>query len=68
MSTTPDIDTALSTEILSHSAVAKEGLRQSLASDVESFLRQGGQIAEVPKDFRADPPRKPENNYGRGSI
>ncbi len=68
MSTTPDIDTALSTEILSHSSAAKENTRQSLASDVEAFLKQGGRIAEVPKDFRADPPRKPENNYGRGSI
>jgi hypothetical protein len=68
MSNTPDIDTALSTEILSHCSVAKEGVRQSLASDVEAFLARGGRIAEVPKDFRADPPRKPESNYGRGSI
>jgi len=68
MSTTPDIDTALSAEILTHSARAKDGVRQSLASDVDAFLRQGGKIAEVPRDFRADPPRKPESNYGRGSI
>lgn len=68
MSTTPDIDTALSTELLSHSSAARENARQSLASDVEAFLRQGGRIAEIPRDLRADPPRKPENNYGRGSI
>lgn len=68
MSTTPDIDTALSTELLNHSSRAKEGARQSLASDVEAFLKQGGRIAEIPKDLRADPPRKPESNYGRGSI
>ncbi|MBM4202757.1 MAG: hypothetical protein FJ194_01210 [Gammaproteobacteria bacterium] len=68
MSTTPDIDTALTTEILTHSSAAKENVRQSLASYVEAFLVQGGQIAAIPKDFRADPPKKPENNYGRGSI
>jgi len=42
--------------------------RGQLASDVESFLQQGGNVSEVPKGQRADPPRKPENNYGRGSI
>ena len=35
---------------------------------VARFLNGGGRVEEVPKDFRADPPRRPENNYGRGSI
>ena len=68
MSTTPDIDTALSLEGTSHSSKVKAGVRKNIANDVEAFLRQGGKIAEVPKNFRADPPRKPESNYGRGSI
>jgi len=51
-----------------HSISAREPERRSLADDVERFLSQGGSIVDVPKDFRADPPKKPENNYGRGSI
>ncbi len=51
-----------------HSISAREPERRSLADDVERFLQTGGEIQSVPKDFRADPPKKPENNYGRGSI
>lgn len=50
------------------SQTAKESMRQQLAADVEAFLAAGGRIQEVPHDYRADPPKKPENNYGRGSI
>jgi hypothetical protein len=46
----------------------KEPVRSQLAADVERFLQQGGRIQEVPVDFRADPPKRPESNYGRGSI
>lgn len=51
-----------------HSVASKEPVRSQLAADVERFLKQGGQIQEVPVDFRADPPKRPESNYGRGSI
>ncbi len=51
-----------------HSVTSREPIRQNLAADVEAFLQQGGEVKTVPKDHRADPPRKPENNYGRGSI
>ncbi|MEM9624408.1 MAG: hypothetical protein AAF993_22400 [Pseudomonadota bacterium] len=47
---------------------ARAAQRGQLADDVENFLAQGGSVSEVPKGHRADPPRKPENNYGRGSI
>jgi hypothetical protein len=49
-------------------AAARAAARDQLAADVEAFLKRGGAIMEVPKDFRADPPRKPQNNYGKGSI
>jgi hypothetical protein len=52
----------------SHSIEAREPVRSQIAADVEAFLAQGGAIKEVPRDFRADPPRRPESNYGRGSI
>lgn len=51
-----------------HSVQFKEPVRSQLAADVERFLLQGGRIEEVPVDYRADPPKRPESNYGRGSI
>jgi hypothetical protein len=54
--------------VVVHSPAAKEAQRQRLASDVEAFLKRGGSIESVPQDVRADPPKKPESNYGRGSI
>ena len=51
-----------------HSIETKEPVRNQLAEDVERFLKKGGNIEAVPVDFRADPPQRPENTYGRGSI
>ncbi|MAT83523.1 MAG: hypothetical protein CMQ43_14700 [Gammaproteobacteria bacterium] len=51
-----------------HSIQAREPVRNRLAADVEAFLAQGGNVEEVPKDFRADPPKRPQSTYGRGSI
>jgi len=42
--------------------------RTSIEDDIQKFLQKGGKVAEVAVGERADPPRKPENNYGRGSI
>jgi hypothetical protein len=50
------------------SAASRTPARNQLAEDVEQFLARGGKIQEVPRNFRADPPRKPESNYGRSSI
>ena len=51
-----------------HTIAAREDARRSLEADVDAFLKTGGKIENVPRNLRADPPRKPENNYGRGSI
>ncbi|MEQ8860618.1 MAG: hypothetical protein RIC56_18405 [Pseudomonadales bacterium] len=51
-----------------HSISARAPVRSRLEADVEAFLEQGGNIEEVPKDYRADPPKRPQNTYGRGSI
>ena len=51
-----------------HSITAREHARSQIEADLEAFLKQGGNIVEVPRNYRADPPKKPENNYGRGSI
>ncbi len=47
---------------------ARSDDRNKLQNDVEAFLEGGGKVSEVATGERADPPRKPENNYGRGSI
>ncbi len=56
------------TDVFEHSVATRSGDREQLAADVDAFLNSGGSIKEVPKNFRADPPKKPQNNYGRGSI
>jgi hypothetical protein len=47
---------------------ARAALRDTIAADVEAFLKRGGSIEKVADDQRADPPKKPESNYGRGSV
>lgn len=51
-----------------HSVIAREEARSQIEADLEAFVAKGGNIVEVPRNYRADPPKKPENNYGRGSI
>lgn len=50
-----------------HSAAARAAQRDSIAADVEAFLKRGGSIKQITDDDRTDPPKKSENNYGRGS-
>lgn len=47
---------------------ARDEDRSQLADDIEAFLASGGEVKTLRRGERADPPRKPENNYGRGSI
>jgi SutA RNAP-binding domain len=42
--------------------------RDEVASEVEAFLAQGGGITSVDVNVRADPPKKPESNYGSRPI
>jgi hypothetical protein len=51
-----------------YSPEARAAERGQLASDIEAFLNNGGEVTQVARGERADPPKKPENNYGRGSI
>ncbi len=46
----------------------REVLRQQLQSDIEAFLARGGSIHEIPPNVVADPPRKPQSNYGGQPI
>ena len=42
--------------------------RDQVASEIEAFLAQGGGITSVEANLRADPPKKPESNYGSRPI
>lgn len=42
--------------------------RQRLQSEIEAYLSSGGMIRQIPANMRADPPKKPESNYGGQPI
>ena len=39
-----------------------------MAAEVEAFLSRGGQIQQIDDNVMADPPRKPQTNYGSRPI
>ena len=47
---------------------SREAERRKLEQDMERYLSGGGQIQQIEKDVRMDPPRKPETNYGSRPI
>lgn len=52
----------------SASAAEKRRLREQLEADMEAFLKRGGQVQTVAENVRADPPRKPDIQYGSAPI
>jgi hypothetical protein len=46
----------------------RNAMRKQIESDVEAFLARGGKISVIPPNVVADPPRKPESNYGGQPI
>ncbi len=50
------------------SITARQAIRDKLQNDIEAFLAAGGRINEIPPNVIADPPRKPESNYGGQPI
>jgi len=49
-------------------ATVREGVRRQLSCDVESFLKNGGQVQQIADNVRADPPKKPSMTYGSAPI
>lgn len=47
---------------------SKEAARRQLEEDMAKFLGHGGNIKSIEPNVRADPPRKPESNYGSRPI
>jgi len=48
--------------------LSKEIERKRLQAEVEAFLASGGAIQEIEPNVVADPPKKPESNYGGQPI
>jgi len=54
--------------VVERSLSSRAKLRDQMAEDVNRFMSKGGSVEEVPKSFRADPPKKPTSNYGSRPI
>lgn len=52
----------------SRNAASRARVRSELDTQVEEFLRSGGNIENIEPNVMADPPRKPESNYGSRPI
>lgn len=55
-------------ELLHASSCVKDQERTRLQEEIEAFLARGGMIRQIPANVRADPPKKPESNYGGQPI
>ncbi len=52
----------------SRTVTSRKRLRSKVEDDIESFLKRGGSIDKIAADVTADPPRKPQSNYGSRAI
>ena len=47
---------------------SKKNQRSQLQNDIAAFLKKGGQVQAIDPHVTADPPKKPESNYGSRPI
>jgi hypothetical protein len=47
---------------------SRQKLREQMASEIEAFLAKGGKISQIEPNVTADPPRKPDTDYGSRPI
>lgn len=47
---------------------SRQKQRDEMAKEIEEFLARGGKIAHVEPNVTADPPRKPDSDYGSRPI
>lgn len=65
----PEMEESTSTDEWIHLTSSEKLLeRQRLQSEIEAYLASGGMIRQIPANVRADPPKKPESNYGGQPI
>ncbi|WNO09005.1 hypothetical protein [Teredinibacter sp. KSP-S5-2] len=63
-----DMDTISAIDDPGSQLSAKERERQKLQEQIDAFLASGGQIQQIDSNVIADPPKKPESNYGGQPI
>lgn len=47
---------------------SKANVREEMEQQIQAFLQQGGEVQKIEPNVMADPPRKPESNYGGRPI
>lgn len=47
---------------------SRQKLRDEMSKEIEDFLARGGKIDHVEPNVTADPPRKPDSDYGSRPI
>lgn len=47
---------------------SRQKLRDEMSKEIEEFLARGGKIAHIEPNVTADPPRKPDSDYGSRPI
>lgn len=47
---------------------SREAERRKLEEEMKQFLSGGGEIRQIDRDVRMDPPKKPTSNYGSRPI
>lgn len=47
---------------------SRQHLREQMAREIEEFLARGGKINQIEPNVTADPPRKPDSDYGSRPI
>lgn len=52
----------------SRTVASRQRVRDQINDDIEAFLAKGGKIDQVDASISADPPKRPESNYGQRPI
>lgn len=47
---------------------SRQKQREEMAQEIEAFLAKGGRISQIEPNVTADPPRKPDSDYGSRPI
>lgn len=58
----------LAQEAEERTVASRQAMRDEMDRQVAEFLARGGQIQQVDPNVTADPPRKPESDYGSRPI
>ena len=59
---------ALAQEAEERTVASRQAQRDEMDRQVAEFLARGGQIQQIDPNVTADPPRKPESDYGSRPI